>query len=141
MTKENVQMKSTPCKISEVLKRDEDAEPHDESFHYCSVIGKLSHVERCTRLDMASIVHQCARFSKRPKVIYNKANKWLGRYLRLTKSFGYVMQPDFTKGLEVFVDSNWERNWDSTKPETDVDTARSRCGFIIKFAEVPIFHA
>ena len=51
------------------------------------------------------------------------------------------MKPDFTKGLEVFVDSDWSGNWDVTKPESDPDTARSRYRFIVRFAGVPIFHA
>ena len=58
-----------------------------------------------------------------------------------TTSFGYVMKSDFTKGLEVFLDSDWSGNWDVTKPESDPDTAPSRYGFIIRFVGVPIFHA
>ena len=55
-----VKTKSIPCKTSTVLKRDTNGPPHDETFHYRSVIGKLSHIDRCTRLDISYIVHQCA---------------------------------------------------------------------------------
>ena len=74
-------------------------------------------------------------------MIHTKAIKWLGRYFKHTRSFGYVMKPDFTKGLELSVDSDWSGNWDVTKPESDTDTAHSRYGFIVWFAGVPIFHA
>ena len=132
--------KNTPCKISEVLKRDKEGPDHDDSFHYRSVTGKLSHVDRCTRLDIACVVHQCARFSSAQKLIHTKALKWLGRYLKATQDFGFVIKPDFTRGLELLVDSDWAGNWDPLEPELDPDTARSRFGFIILFAGVVIGH-
>ena len=141
LTDENVKVKAVPCKVSKILKRDENGEDHDESFHYRSVIGKLSHIDRCTRLDISYIVHQCARFSSSPKQLHNKAIKWLGRYLKHTRKLGYIIQPDFEKGLEIFVDSDWAGNWDITNAHKDPDTAKSRYGFIIMFAGVPIFHA
>ena len=139
--KENTKTKDVPCKVSEILRRDSEGENHDDSFNYRSVIGKLSHVERCTRLDLAYIVHQCARFNAAPKLIHTKAVKWIGRYLQGTKDKGYVINPDLQKGLEIYVDSDWAGNWCSKEATSDKDTARSRYGFIIKFADVPIFWA
>ena len=46
--------------------------------------------------------------------------------------------PDFTKGLEIFVDSDWAGNWDPTSKMHDPDTAKLRCGFIAMFAGVPV---
>ena len=138
--KENTKTKDVPCKIAEVLKRDSEGEDHDATFHYRSVIGKLSHVKRCTRLDLAYIVHQCARFNATPKLIHTKAIKWIGRYLMGTKDKGYVINPNLSKGLQLYVDSDWAGNWSSIEAH-DRDTARSRFGFIIMFAGVPIFWA
>src|SRR5210317_354532 len=42
---DNVKTKAVPCKISEVLKRDRDGTPLDQSFDYRSIIGKLNHIE------------------------------------------------------------------------------------------------
>ena len=136
----NVKGKSVPCKVSEILKSDEKGLLHDKTFHYHSLIGKLSHVDWCARLDISYIVHQCTRFSSNPKLIHTKALKWLGQSLKLMRNFGYVIKPNFKKGLELLVDSDWAGNWDKTNTETDADTARSRFGFIILFAGVPIFH-
>ena len=104
------------------------------------MIGKLSHVERCTRLDLAYIVHQCSRFSSAPKLIHTQAVKWIGRYLMGTKDKGYIINPDLSKGLELYVDSDWAGNWNH-KESKDRDTVRSRYGFIMMFAGVPIFWA
>ena len=100
----------------------------------------MSHLERCTIFDLAYIVHLCERFSSAPKLIHTKAVKWIGRYLLGTKDKGYVINPDLTKGLELYVDSDWSGNWNFKESE-DSDTARSRYGFIMMFAGVPIFWA
>ena len=75
---DNVNTKSVPYKISEVLKRDREGAPFDDSFDYRSVIEKLNHIERCTRLDIAYIVHQCARFMSEQCKTHSNAIKWLG---------------------------------------------------------------
>ena len=106
---DSIKTKSTLCP-AEILKRDSDGPEHDDSFHYRSVIGKLSHIDRYTRLDISYIVHQCARFSSAPKMIYNKTLKWLGRYFKKTQNFGFVITPDFSRGLELIIDSDWTEN-------------------------------
>src|SRR5210317_2093779 len=138
---DNVKTKEVPCKISEVLKRDRDGTPFDKSFDYRSVIRKLNHIERCSRLNIAYIVHQCARFMSEPRRIHGNAKKWLERCLKLTKGFGYVIKPQEKRELEIYVDTDWSGNWDKTELERDIDTARSRYGFIIRYMGVVIFHA
>ena len=39
---------------------------YKSNFQYRSVIGKLNYLAQCTRLDIVSAVHQCARFSSNP---------------------------------------------------------------------------
>ena len=101
--------KSTLCP-AEILKRDSDRSEHNDSFHYQSVIDKLSHINKYTRLNINYIVHQCARFSSAPKLLHNKALKWLGRYFKKTQDFGFVITPDFSRGLELIIDSDWTGN-------------------------------
>ena len=136
---DTIKTKSTLCP-AEILKRDSDGPEHNDSFHYRSVINKLSHIDRYTRLDISYIVHQCARFSSAPKLLHNKALKWLGWYLKKTQNFGFVITPDFSRGLELIIDSDWTGNWDKKECFENTDTARSRFGFIILFADCSIFH-
>ena len=105
---------------------------------YRRVIGKLNFLEKSTRADLAYPVHQCARFSIDPKAEHGKAVKWIGRYLKGTASKGCIMKPDPSKGLEVYVDADFAGNWDKELAGQDIDTARSRHGYIIMYAGVPV---
>ena len=49
-----------------------------------------------------------------------------------------VFKPDKSKGLEVFVDADFARNWDRDEASTDDDTACSRHGYIIRYMGCPI---
>ena len=63
-----VTTKSTPESSSVLLSRHSTSQPHDDSFNYRSVIGKLNYLKRGTRSDISFITHQCARFTTAPKV-------------------------------------------------------------------------
>ena len=137
MDQTKVKTKDTPAMSSKILHRDENAKSFDKSFHYRSLIGKLNYLEKGTRSDISYIVHQCARFTEEPKESHAKVLRWLTRYLIKTKEKGFVMRPDTTKGIEVFVDADFAGNWD--KHDTaNSDTARSRHGYIIKYMNCPI---
>ena len=138
MDQSNVKTKKTPAMSSMLLKRDEDGENFDQSFHYRSVIGKLHYLEKGTRSDIAYITHQCARFAENPKESHAKAIRWLARYLKGTRDKGLIIKPVPGKGLEVYVDADFSGNWDPKAPEKDRDTARSRHGYIINFEGCPI---
>jgi hypothetical protein len=125
-------------KSSKLLSRHPDSEPFDGHFNYRRVLGKLNFLEQSTRGDLSYAVHQCARFSSDPKVEHGKAIKWLGRYLLATKDKGLIMRPDPSKGLEVYCDADFAGNWDPALAGEDIDTARSRHGFIISYAGVPL---
>lgn len=137
LDKDDVKIKKTPASSSKLLSRHSDSEPFDESFHYRSVIGKLNYLERGSRSDISYIVHQCARFSSDPKVEHGEALRWLGRYLKGTRDKGTILKPVKGKGLELFVDADFAGNWDPNEWE-DRDTARSRHGYIIKYAGCPL---
>jgi hypothetical protein len=138
MLQDNVKTKATPAMSSRLLKRHEDGEDFDQSFHYRSIIGKLHYLEKGTRSDIAYIVHQCARFSENPKQEHAKALRWLARYLKGTRDKGLIIKPQPGKGLEVYVDADFSGNWDPKAPEMDRDTARSRHGYIITYEGCPI---
>ena len=138
MEQDNVKLKTTPAMASKLLKRDEDGEDFDKSFHYRSIIGKLHYLEKGTRSDIAYITHQCARFAEQPKQSHAKAIRWLARYLKGTRNKGLVIDPNPNSGLEVYVDADFSGNWDPKAPHKDKDTARSRHGYIIMYNKCPI---
>jgi Reverse transcriptase (RNA-dependent DNA polymerase) len=137
LTGENVTTKSTPAQSSTVLRKHEESPPFDEHFNYRSVIGKLNYLERGSRPDIAYIVHQCARFTADPRVEHGAALKWLGRYLKGTRDKGLILKPSMDKDMEVFVDADFAGNWNPEEGDKR-DTARSRHGYFITYAGVPI---
>ena len=134
---DNVNSKTVPMATSRILFRHQDSEPFDKSFHYRSIIGKLNYLEKSTRMDISYAAHQCARFSSDPKREHGAAVRWLGRYLKKTATKGTIFKPDTTKGLEVHVDADFVGNWDKSDTE-NMDTAKSRHGYIISYAGCPI---
>ena len=68
---------------------------------------------------------------------HGAAIKWIGRYLKGTSKRGMLYEPDTSKGLEVYVDEDFVGNWDKKDVE-NMDTAKSRHGYVITFANFPI---
>jgi hypothetical protein len=135
---DDITIKTTPGASSRLLSRHCNSLPFDNSFHYRSVIGKINYLERGCRPDISYMTHQCARFSSEPKVEHGKAIRWLARYLKGTDTKGLILKPDRNKSLEVYVDSDFAGNWDRELAGEDEATARSRHGYIIYFAGMPI---
>jgi hypothetical protein len=135
---ENVSIKDTPALTSTILRRHTNATPFDKHFDYRSIIGKMNYLEKSTRPDISCAVHQCARFTSDPKIQHGQAVKHIGRYLAGTANKGIIFHPDITKSLECFVDSDFSGNWHKDDAASDMDTARSRTGYIIRFAGCPI---
>ena len=134
----------TPAVASRPIHADLEGQPHDESFNYRAVVGKLNYLEKSTRPDLAFAVHQCARFLSRPTTLHAKAVRRIGRYLLSTKDQGYNIIPDNAKGMECYVDASFAGEWAPDRrlqASTDPNTARSRTGFIIMFAGVPMLWA
>jgi len=95
----------------------------------------MNYLEKGTRMDIAYQAHQCARYTENPKVEHGKAIKWLGRYIKDTVGRGLTIEPDDSKGLEVYVDSDFAGLWDRIDTDNR-DTARSRHGYIIMYNRV-----
>ena len=48
------------------------------------------------------------------------------------------MRPDKSKGMEIYCDADFAGAWDPALAGEDIDTARSRHGYIITYAGVPL---
>ena len=132
--------KGTPAVPSVKLGRDIGGQPHSESWHYRSIIGKLNFLEKSTRPDLAYSVHQCARFSNDPKESHSAAVKRIGKYLIGTRDKGIILNP---KGhsFDTFVDADFVGNWDRVNADVDPSTAKSRTGFIVMYGGCPVHWA
>ena len=93
-----VKMKQTLSSTT-ILKANRDVTPFNKSFKYDKVIGQLLYLDKGSRMDIAYAAHQCARFSKEPKIKHVKAIRWLGGYLYATKYKVTNFKPDPTRGL------------------------------------------
>lgn len=137
---ENSKTRDTPALSSVIIQQHADSQPHNEEWHYRSVIGKLNYLEKCTRPDIAYAVHQCARFAHDPKVEHSKAVKHIGRYLLGTKDKGIVCKPN-GDSFNCFADADFAGQWERTIAELDASTARSRSGYIIFHNGCPVIWA
>jgi hypothetical protein len=98
-------------------------------------------LEKCSQPDISCAVHQVARFVSDPRVEHGKAFKWLGRYLKYTQDKGIIYNPKLKEGFKVYVDASFAGDWDPSTAEWDSDTARSRTGYIIMYANCPVLWA
>ena len=107
-------------------------------FHYRSVIGKLNLLEKSTRPDVSVSIHQCARFSERPKHSHAEAVKRLGRYLLATQDKGLIICLNTHKYFECWVDADFSGNWRQQDAHNDPMMSKSCLGWIVHFAGPPI---
>lgn len=116
-----------------ILEHDPNGKPHKESWHYCSIIGKLNYLEKSSCLDLAYPVHNCALFSSDPKAIFSQAVKHIGQYLLGTKDKGITFKPNPTCSLEVFADVDFCGLYNPETALYNSLTSKSQNGFIIWF--------
>jgi hypothetical protein len=77
-------LKNTPTPTTVILHADTEGPTRQESWSYPSVIGQLNYLAQNSRPDISFAVHQCARFSKEPKALHEKAVKHIIYYLKCT---------------------------------------------------------
>ena len=130
--------KTTPTVTSTLLHKDTDGPDMQPEFHYRSVIGKLNFLEKSTRPDISVSVHQCARFSEAPKKSHAEAVKRIGRYLLATWDKGIIIHPNKSRQFDCWVDADFAGNWRQADAHSDPMTAKSRSGWIVRFAGAPI---
>jgi Reverse transcriptase (RNA-dependent DNA polymerase) len=135
----NVKSLCTPSLLTKLIGPDPHGAPFDYPWHYCSLIGKLNFLEKSTHVDISYPVHQCARFMESPKQSHGIAIKRIGRYLLDTRDKGLIIKPDKSHSFTTFVDADFCGNWDKYIAAQDPNTAKSCTGFLIKYANAPIF--
>jgi hypothetical protein len=135
--KDNSKVKGTPALATKILHRDLRSPPFSEAWMYRSVIGKLNFLEKSTRGDISYPVHQCARFASDPRAYHAEAVKRIGRYLMGTKDKGVILDPK-VNSFECYVDADFCGNWNPDTASDDPATAKSRTGYVIKYAGCPV---
>ena len=134
---DRTKVKKTPAVASKILHRDEEGKEMQTEWEYRRVIGQLNFLEKSTRPDIAYAVHQCARFSSNPKESHKKAVLRIGRYLMDTRSQGIIFEPT-NNALELWCDADFSGNWRAETAHLDRTTAKSRTGYIIRYAGCPL---
>ena len=124
---------------SKILQKEPDSPEFDNHFNYKSIIGQLAYLEKGTRPELAYAVHQCSRYSSNPRKAHGDAVKNIGRYLLGTHDKGMIIEPNIDRSFEVHVDPDFCGNWHKECAH-EPDSARSRHGYIISYAGVPIVH-
>ena len=130
--------KKTPAVTTNLLHKDSDGPDMNLDFHYCSVIGKLNFLEKSTCPDISISVHQCARFSERPKHSHAEAVKCIGRYLLSSRDKGLIIRPNKRWHFDCWVDADFAGNWNQKDAHVDPMTSKSRSGWVVHFAGTPI---
>ena len=120
------------------LAKDPEGEPMSEEWSYPSVIGMLLYLTTNTRPDITFAVSQAARFTHEPKQSHASAVKKIVRYLAKTKDKGTIVRkPTSEIKLDCFVDADFAGLY-RTEANESIDSAKSRCGYIIKLGGCPI---
>jgi hypothetical protein len=109
------------------------------AFSYSSVVGMLLYLSGHTRPDITFAVNCCARYMFCPKHLHELALKRIGRYWEQTPDRGMVMNPssDVCK-IDAYPDADFAGMY-GHEEHTDHACAKSRIGFIIIFADCPVF--
>lgn len=123
--------------IKPILCKDLNGLPRKYDWNYRSVVGMLGYLTGSTRPDIAMATHQCAKFSNDPKLSHERAVRRIAKYLLGTQNKGLIFKPDFTKGLECYVDASFADGWTSIDSD-DAENVLSRTGYIIYYAGCPI---
>ena len=130
--------KKTPSVTTSLLHKDTDGPEMTPDFHYRSVIGKLNFLEKSTRPDISISIPQCACFSENPKWSHAEAVKCIGCYLLSSQDKWLIIRPNeqwrFIAGWMLTSLQNW-RQYDA---HIDPMTSKSRSGWLVRFAGVPI---
>ena len=64
--------------------------------------------------------------------------KWIGRYLLATRDKGIIIHPNKASQFDCWVDADFAGNWRQADAHSDPMTAKSRSGWIVRFAGAPI---
>jgi len=124
---------------SKPLVKDINGDLASGAFSYSSVVGMLLYLSRHTRPDITFAVNCCARYIFCPKHLHELALKRKGRCLKQTPDKGMVMNPssDVCK-IDTYLDADFAGMY-GHEEHIDPACAKSQIGFIIIFADCPVF--
>jgi hypothetical protein len=112
-------------------------EPRQLSWNYSQVIRMLNYIATSSRPDILFAVHQCARFSTAPTRAHELVVKRIVRYLKGTRTKGYILKPTNNHCINCFVDADFPGAW-TFNHSADPSSVRSRSGYVITYAHCPI---
>ena len=102
----------------------------------------LNFLDKSTHPEISYAVHQCTRFCNDPKHSHEMAIHQIVKHLLSTQTdkskFNNSLDPDRTKGIEVFVDASFAGDWNKLF-SGESSSELSRTGFVIKHVGCPIF--
>jgi hypothetical protein len=100
-------LKNTPTPAIVILHADKEGLAQQEPWNYPPVIGQLNYLAQNSRPDISFSVHQCARFSKEPKALHEKAVKRIIYYLQCTRDKPLIMKQNKNLSLDAYCDSDF----------------------------------
>ena len=96
-------------------------------------------MEKGTRPDLAYVVHQCAQFASNLKQSHAVAVERVGFYLFGTKEKGMIVNLQASaEQFECWADATFSGEWNKEYAQDDPTTAKSRTGYVLMFAGVPL---
>ena len=93
----------------------------------------LIYLKNSVRPDIHMAVHQTVRYSMNPIHIHELAITRVVLYLVDNTDSGVICTIDKTKGIEVYVDTDFTGGWDSAD-SSNADNVLSRTGFVIYYS-------
>jgi hypothetical protein len=101
----------TPTPATAILHADKEELTRQESWSCPSVIRQLNYLAQNSRPDISFAVHQCARFSKEPMALHEKAVKQSIYFLQCTRDEPLIMKPNKNLSLDAYCDSDFAGVW------------------------------
>ena len=129
--------KSTPIG-KPLLHKDLFGKPRKETWNYQTAVGMINYLQGNSRPEISMAVHQTARFCDNPMLSHEKAIKCLVRYLLYTNKYGIIYNPDISKGLEFYVDTDFTGGW-SQEVGDNAYNFMSRTVMVIMYANCQVY--
>jgi len=111
--------------------------PWQESWHYCSVIGKLNFISANTHPDLSFAVHQCTKFSNQQSLLHEKAVKHISQYLYWIRNQGIILWPKPDHSLNAFADADFVGQWHQAYSHLWDSTLSHTC-YVLIYCSCPI---
>ena len=122
------------------LPKDAEGDTFNGTYNYPSVLGMLSPLCNNTRSDIAFAVHKFTRFTHHPIELHAKYLQHIGKYLKGTRTFGTILQPDNSSStfkIDCYCDADFVGLY-KTENRADPHCVKSPTGYVICVNNCPI---